>query len=141
MTRPPGRIENFLRHVDKTRTCWLWTGHCDPCGYGVFQDGDRKIGAHRWSHMAFSGPIPDDMEIDHLCRERSCVNPDHLEVVTHAENIRRAAPATKGRCVNGHEYTPENTYIRPGKAEGRRDCRACIRERVKRYQKRKASTA
>jgi hypothetical protein len=74
------------------------------------------------------------MQLDHLCRVPPCVNPEHLEPVTPAVNTQRGEPATKTHCKNGHEYTPENTYIRSGKGKGgKRDCRACGRERTRRY--------
>ena len=93
--------------------------------------------AHRVAYESFRGPIPDGLEIDHLCRVRNCINPDHLEVVTHAENMARAEwpnlanrkrvasrwDHPEGVCARGHEYTPENTYVRP---DGRgRQCRKC----------------
>lgn len=85
--------------------------------------------AHRLAYARVNGAIPEGLEIDHVCRNKQCVNPLHLEAVTHNENIRRRY-ADYTHCVNGHEYTPENTYIR---TNGYRDCRVCIRARVKKY--------
>ena len=113
--------------------CWEWTGALDRMGYGWFTVGvrpnSRRWPAHRWSLTMLGGaPIPVHLtDVDHLCRNHRCVNPVHLEAVTHAENMRRSASATAARCKNGHEWNEENTYIR--KDKGTRQCRACGRER------------
>jgi hypothetical protein len=109
----------------------VWTGGKTIGGYGMFSGNASRatIGrdmAHRWSYEYHVGPIPEGLDIDHLCRNRACVNPEHLEPVTRAENIRRAAQV-KTHCPSGHEYTEENTYIRPGTIH--RKCRACAAER------------
>jgi hypothetical protein len=119
----------FERHVTKTDTCWLWTGRRDIGGYGRLWVGDRDVPAHRWSYERFVGPIPEGLQVDHLCRVRECVNPAHLEPVTQAENIRRGVGAstrnaTKTHCPRGHAYTPENTMRRKS---GQRRCRICVR--------------
>lgn len=88
----------FWRRVEKTETCWIWTGAPDnSLGYARFKVRDAKgerdaVMVHRWSYEEVNGPIPDGLEIDHLCRVRNCVRPSHLEAVTHTENMRRAAP-------------------------------------------------
>lgn len=115
-------ILRALRHVQKTDGCWLWIGPTQQDGYGRLTPGHgQQVGAHRWFYAELRGPIPPGMELDHLCRVRNCVNPEHLEPVTHAENMRRARLT---HCRRGHEFTPENTYIRPNKYLTR-VCRQC----------------
>jgi hypothetical protein len=111
--------------------CIIWAGSIDRDGYGRF----RNTPAHRIAYEESKGPIPSGLVIDHLCRVRNCVNPDHLEAVTIRENTLRgfnppAMNARKTHCVNGHEFDEINTYWRPN---GERDCRACIRARVRKY--------
>lgn len=101
--------------------CWLWTGGLTNPGYARMswkQDGVTNIpGAHRVILHALGQPVPQGMVVDHLCRVRHCINPDHLEVVTQRENVMRSpiAPgalnAAKTHCAQGHPYTPENTYV------------------------------
>jgi hypothetical protein len=76
-------------NVDTTGECWIWTGTTDRHGYGRVRPDGRSTGAHRWSYEATVGPIPEGLELDHLCNNPPCVNPAHLEPVTHAENMRR----------------------------------------------------
>src|SRR5699024_1617461 len=86
--------------------------------------------AHRVSYETFAGPIPEGLDLDHLCRNRSCVNPEHLEPVTRSENLRRSPLMARGQdkthCPHGHEYSPENTRITKA---GARACRTCERKR------------
>jgi hypothetical protein len=116
--------------------CWLWNARLfTQTGYGLFtvrcDDGKwRPTTAHRVSYQLTVGPIPDRFHVDHLCRVRPCVRPEHLEAVTQRENVLRgdglsAIAARRDCCVKGHPYTAENTYIRPA---GHRECRACARE-------------
>lgn len=128
--------ERFFAKIVKVDGCWIWQGTKIPKGYGLIsRDGKRQY-AHRWAYEHFTGNlIPAGLQIDHLCRRPSCVNPDHLEPVTQIENMRRGGspPSLNGRkthCPRSHEYTPENTYI----SRGRRQCRQCgaIKAREKR---------
>ena len=97
MTRPGLTIaERWEMKVKRTDTCWLWTGALSTTGYsrinrGKADGGPGMISGHRWAYEHFIGPIPDGLEIDHLCNVRACVNPTHLEPVTALENVRRAA--------------------------------------------------
>lgn len=81
--------EKFAKYVDKTTGCWLWIGYRYSNGYGAITHERKQILVHRWAYERFVGPVPDGLTIDHLCAVRHCVNPDHLEPVTGAENTRR----------------------------------------------------
>jgi hypothetical protein len=117
----------FWSKVEPTGFCWNWTKHVDEDGYGYFRKGGKAVRVHRWSYENLVGPIPDGLVLDHLCRNRRCVNPDHLEPVTRRENTLRgytlaAAQVKRTHCPNNHEYTPANT-IKNG--DGKRRCRTC----------------
>ena len=126
-------VERFYSKVDfgGAGDCWLWLGALDRGGYGSFYIAKgRKAKAHRFAYEHMEGPIPAALDLDHLCRVRHCVNPDHLDPVTRGENIRRglvpvlvrARQAAKTHCPKGHPYDEVNTYVTPN---GRRNCRAC----------------
>lgn len=103
--------------------CWLWARRVDRCGYGLLKYRDRTANAHIFAYEAWYGPVPEGLELDHLCRVRHCVNPGHLEPVTHVENMRRAV-VVRDTCGNGHPRTEENVRIR---ANGTRRCLPCHR--------------
>lgn len=120
--------------------CWLWLASLDRGGYGKFRLGQRMRVAHRVAYEALAGDVPLGSELDHLCRTPSCVNPAHLEPVTHTENMRRSpivARAGKETCRNGHPYGEANTYV----FRGFRYCRACNRGRVREYTSRKQAVS
>lgn len=109
--------------------CWEWQAGKATAGYGTFWTGDRFMSAHRYAFELYVGPIPVDLQLDHLCRNRGCVNPNHLEPVTARENALRgegptAVNARRNECVNGHPFDEGNTYQRPASRPGR-ECRAC----------------
>lgn len=130
-------IRNSVRNPDTG--CWEWQGEKNQKGYPRISYRGRQIAAHRLSFQCFAGDIPDRYEVDHLCKNRGCINPDHLEAVTHIENCRRgdlgAHMSSRTHCPKGHEYTPENTYVAP---RGARYCRICLRAKEARRRSRGA---
>ena len=108
--------ERFWAKVDKNGLggCWLWTASRMGLGYGVFYRKGQSRMAHRGAYELFIGPIPEGLELDHLCRVHHCVNPDHLEPVTHRENnmrgIRGTGPLRQTHCRRGHPFDEVNTY-------------------------------
>lgn len=124
-------LKNYIldRIVTDPSGCWNWRNGKSLKGYGRAIIKRREYSAHRVSYEAFVGPIPAGLTIDHLCRNRACVNPEHLEPVSNETNVARgvsfsARNAAKTHCDKGHAFTPENTRIRPS---GWRECRACYR--------------
>lgn len=143
MTRPYIRgseAARFWPKVDKTDGCWLWTAARNEHGYGIFRlSTGKNARAHRWSYEALVGPIPEGAELDHLkerCGNRHCVNPAHLEPVTHLTNCERGVPGGRTwrsaitHCPQGHEYDESNTYV---DRQGRRSCRKCRAAATARY--------
>lgn len=132
--------ERLFPKVDASGICWLWTGAKNRGGYGVISKG-RRGGAtivHRAVWELLVGPVPDGTELDHICRIRSCCNPDHLEPVSRATNVARgscrAGVQRKTHCTNGHPFTPENTL--PNGPRGRA-CRECMNAANRRYRAKK----
>lgn len=117
----------FLRKVDTSGDCWLWTASTRN-GYGQFRATPQlKVEAHRWMYEQLVGPIPTSIVIDHLCCVPLCVNPSHMEPVTDAENKRRGMAAMT-HCPKGHRYTEANTLRTPS---GHKRCAACVKERIR----------
>ena len=116
--------ERFWRKVDRSGDCWIWTGRIAPNGYGHFAVKDiRTTTAHRWAYEYTLGTIPAGHVLDHLCRTKACVRPDHLDPVPQRENLRRGQHnMNKTHCPRGHPYDEQNTRH----AAGRRHCRACV---------------
>lgn len=148
--RPRPADERFWEKVDKTETCWIWTGATTGTAsgspYGMFVPDARRSGprrkvlAHRYAYEQIVGPIAEGLTLDHvktLCRSTLCVNPAHLEPVTIAENIRRAREG-RTHCDRGiHSWTDDNIYVQP--STGGRTCRACQRERQRAARERKGA--
>ena len=118
----------FWEKVKKSDQCWVWQAGGHPRGYGRFRaEGGALVWAHRWSYQQAYGAIPRGLGLDHLCRNPSCVRPDHLEPVTQKTNVLRgvsfaADNARKSECPAGHPLGGPNLYLNPA---GRRECRAC----------------
>ncbi|KKN75628.1 hypothetical protein LCGC14_0378660 [marine sediment metagenome] len=144
-TRTPGQTkgpplippeERFWAKVDKNgplwngTPCWLWLAAKYSLGYGRFKVNARleAVRAHRWAYEQLVGPIPEGLEIDHLCRNPPCVKPAHLEAVTHSTNVKRGLRGQlQTHCNRGHEFNSLNTYISPA---GGRQCRPCVNYRA-----------
>lgn len=126
-----GRKDDEVRSVLAAKStagpggCTVWNGRIDGSGYGRLSIRGRMESAHRAAYVLAKGPIPAGLCLDHLCRVRACINPEHLEAVTHLENVRRGARATQTHCLRGHPFDDENTIWR---GNGRH-CRACRRMR------------
>jgi hypothetical protein len=131
----PDTKTRLLAGAKEVGGCWEWQRKIDKYGYGhVSIDGKLWL-AHRAFYALFKCEIPSGMHIDHLCRNTRCVNPDHLEPVTQAENNRRAK---RTHCKRGHEFTQDNRY--PDQ-NGKRICRACSIENSRAYSMRKRARA
>jgi hypothetical protein len=129
MRRP--NEDRFWSKVD-VGVCWQWTSAVDSGGYGAFWLNGGNVVAHRQAWEMLIGPIPDGLELDHLCRNRACVNPDHLEPVTPLENSRRRS-AIISHCRIGHPLVLGS--------RGKRFCPECARVRSREYQRQRRSAA
>ena len=138
--------ERFWSKVLKTEACWVWTGAKSKLGYGSFMvykhnHVQKNIMAYRFSYESAKGKIPEGLDIDHLCRNPACVNPDHLEAVTRKVNIQRGKtsalkhlrkPSVRNKrtlCKQGHKLEDDNVYIiyREDRGRTERSCKACNR--------------
>ena len=150
-----GYEDNFWSKFDRTGPdvlglgpCWNWQGAVQKHnGYGrlttrSYTKGQkRSFAAHRLAYELVNGPVPEGLQLDHLCRNRICGNPTHLEPVTMRENLMRgetlaAQLSSQTACKHGHEFTPENTYRR---RDGSRNCKTCVRAASLRYHHRRAA--
>lgn len=139
--------DRMLEHVmpEPNTGCWIWTGFTDRDGYGrAASTGKSPQPAHRWVYSVMVGDIPRGLHLDHKCKQRCCVNPDHLEPVTPRENLMRSQTlqkinAEKTHCIHGHPFNEENTYF----YNGYRSCVICRKrnntiETAKRLMRRRA---
>ena len=135
-------LKNFFNKIEETKTCWIWKAYKDKDGYGKLtvyskeRKGPYQLSAHRISYELFVGSIPQGLQIDHLCRNTSCVNPNHLELVTINENLLRS-PITlatintnKTSCPKGHPYSHKNI-------NGHKVCKICHEVALRKYYQRK----
>lgn len=125
--------QRFINKVNLSDECWLWNASLNNFGYARYKIDGKMVLAHRYAYKYFNGDIPKGFELDHICRVRHCVNPAHLEAVTHLDNVRRGKSGEHGKvkthCPQGHEYTDSNTVM---VQRGRR-CRTCQNDRSRLY--------
>ena len=122
--------------------CWLWDGALSGAGYGQIgaEGGSPILLAHRVAWELYRGPIPEGTELDHLCRVRGCVNPWHVEPVTHLMNMQRGARASQQHCKRGHEFTETNTYRQPSRPQWRA-CHPCKLDTTRAWRARRVAHA
>lgn len=133
--------QRLFSRVVKGDWCWNWTGAKDPLGYGRIGNDNKVFQTHRISYELLVGPIPEGLVLDHLCRNPSCVRPDHLEAVTIGENLKRGVggrPSRKKECIRGHSFDEVNTFVRP---DGTHSCRSCMAIHQRNYRAKKIINA
>lgn len=133
--------DRFWSKVDKSAgACWKWTGYVNADRYGLFKMNGKMKYAHRAAWTFVGRPLTDGLELHHKCGNPSCVNPEHLTEMTHAEHLRNTGwsnhNARKTHCKRGHEFTSENTYVPPS---GKRQCRTCLRDYAREWQRNRRS--
>ena len=136
-------LERLLQKTDRSGECWLWTASLTTRGYGKVRVNGRYCTAHRVAYELLLGPVPEGLELDHLCRVRRCINPAHLEAVTHQENVLRGASnvavlSQQTECLRGHPFDEANTFVN---SFGSRVCRTCKRERNRKFMAAKRAAA
>jgi hypothetical protein len=120
--------------------CWVWTACRNDDGYGIIGVDHKTAGVHLAIWRDENGPLPEGMQLDHLCRVRACWRPEHIELVTHAVNMERGEGidrlmAAKTHCDNGHEFTEANTFLHHGRYRG---CKTCRREASRALRRRRS---
>ena len=133
-------MKKAIKNIKKVKGCWEWQGSKNGGGYGVLERNNKRLAAHRFFYENIVGKIPTGLEIDHLCRNRKCVNPKHLEPVTHSENVRRGCLAhPKKHCKKKHPYVTGNIYIIKGrKGFTYKRCKKCQLENQRTYRANKS---
>jgi len=137
------RLELKIQRPEEPAGCWIWTGAKDWRGYGIAGTANHgSTTAHRDVYQHLVGPVPDDLELDHLCRVRACVNPAHLEIVTHQENSRRASHwwGKKADYKYGHPLSGDNVRVIPRGNGTKRECRECRRRYGREYRARRVAS-
>jgi hypothetical protein len=121
-------MENILSKINKIKSCWIWLGSKSGSGYGRMQRNNKKYFVHRFVYEIYKGKIPEGYEVDHLCRKRDCVNPEHLEAVTMKENrVRAGNTRRKDFCKHGHPFSGGNLRLYFNKKRNKfiKECRKC----------------
>lgn len=124
-------IKLFLSKVEKTASCWNWIGHVTASGYGQYGQGLRRTYTHRWIYEYTYGIRLGDLHIHHKCKNRKCVNPEHLQAMTQGKHSRLELTGRRTtHCQRGHEFTENTTYTSP---KGIRRCKLCANESCYEY--------
>ena len=139
-------MEQAIKKIEKVNGCWNWLGHITKKGYGRFDRFGKRVMVHRYFYENLVGPILKGLEIDHLCRNRKCMNPKHLEPVTHRENLRRewiVRIKNTPNCKYGHPYLGNNLNIVTNKKLNKtfRTCRMCKSKVNKEYTARRKANS